>query len=185
MTTAHKHDLVDDIISDHREFEAVFSEIESGSDDQKSDLVEHVIAELVRHSVAEEQYLYPAARRVLPDGDQLADHELKEHAEAEEVMKAIEKTDPQDPKFDELVGKLIEDIRHHVEDEESDLLPKLRAACNAGELDELGKKFEKAKKIAPTRPHPLAPDRPPTNKILGPGAGLIDRMRDAITGRNT
>jgi hemerythrin superfamily protein len=185
MTTADKHDLVDDIITDHREVEAVFSQIEAGGDEGKRELVEHVITELVRHSVAEEQYLYPTARRVLPNGDQLADHELKEHAEAEEVMKAIEKTDAQDPKFDELVGKLIEDIRHHVQDEESDLLPKLRAACDATELDELGEKFENSKKMAPTRPHPSAPDRPPANKILGPGVGLIDRMRDAITGRNT
>jgi len=185
MTTAHKHDLIDDIISDHREVEAVFNQIQTGGDDGKRDLVEHVITELVRHSVAEEQYLYPTVRRVLPNGDQLADHELKEHAEAEEVMKAIEKTDTQDPSFDELVGKLIEDIRHHVQEEESDLLPKLRTACDAAELDELGEKFETSKKMAPTRPHPLAPDRPPANKILGPGVGLIDRMRDAIAGRNT
>jgi hemerythrin superfamily protein len=185
MTTAHKHDLIDDIITDHREVEAVFNQIQAGGDDGKRDLVEHVITELVRHSVAEEQYLYPTVRRVLPNGDQLADHELKEHAEAEEVMKAIEKTDAQDPSFDELVGKLIEDIRHHVQEEESDLLPKLRTACDAAELDELGEKFETSKKMAPTRPHPSAPDRPPANKILGPGVGLIDRMRDAITGRNT
>jgi hemerythrin superfamily protein len=185
MTTAHKHDLIDDIISDHREVEAVFNQIQTGGDDGKRDLVEHVITELVRHSVAEEQYLYPTVRRVLPNGDQLADHELKEHAEAEEVMKAIEKTDAQDPSFDELVGKLIEDIRHHVQEEESDLLPKLRTACDAAELDELGEKFETSKKMAPTRPHPSAPDHPPANKILGPGVGLIDRVRDAITGRNT
>jgi hemerythrin superfamily protein len=185
MTTAHKHDLVDDIMTDHREIEAVFSQIEGGSDDGKRDLVEHVIAELVRHSVAEEQYLYPTARRVLPDGDELADHELEEHAEAEEIMKAIEKADAQDAEFDELVGKLIDEVRHHIQEEEGKLLPKLRAACDAAELDELGEKFEKSKKMAPTRPHPSAPDRPPANKILGPGVGLIDRMRDAITGRNT
>ena len=90
-----------------------------------------------------------------------------------------------------MTGKLIDAIRHHVEDEEKDLLPKLRDACDAcdacdaAELRELGEKFEHAKKMAPTRPHPAAPDRPPANKILGPGVGLIDRMRDALSGRNT
>ena len=39
------------------------------------------------------------------------------------------------------------------------------------------------KAIAPTRPHPSAPDTPPLNKILAPGAGLVDRIRDKITGR--
>ncbi|MFG1929271.1 hemerythrin domain-containing protein [Mycobacterium sp. NPDC048908] len=185
MTTASPHDIIDDIITDHREVEAVFTDIEKGGGGNKHDLVEHVIVELVRHSVAEEQYLYPLARRVLPDGDELADHELKEHAEAEKLMKSLEQTDAEDPQFDELTRQLIDAIRHHVQDEEKDLLPKLRDACDAAQLRELGEKFEHAKKMAPTRPHPSAPDRPPANKVLGPGVGLIDRMRDALTGRNT
>jgi len=184
MTTAHQQDIVDDVITDHREVEEVFAEIEKGGGGNKRDLVEHVIAELVRHSVAEEQYLYPAARRVLADGDKIVDHELEEHGEAEQVMKALEETDVDDPKFDELTRKLIDAIRHHVVDEEKDLLPKLRDACDSADLRELGEKFERSKKLAPTRPHPSAPDRPPANKILGPGVGLIDRMRDALSGRN-
>jgi hemerythrin superfamily protein len=185
MTSTHQQDIVDDVITDHREVEEVFVEIEKGGSGNKRDLVEHVIAELVRHSVAEEQYLYPAARKALPDGDKIVDHELEEHAEAEKVMKSLEETDADDPRFDELTRKLIDAIRHHVEDEEKDLLPKLREACDSAELRELGEKFEKSKKMAPTRPHPAAPDRPPANKILGPGVGLIDRMRDALSGRNT
>jgi hemerythrin superfamily protein len=185
MTTTEPQDLIDAIVTDHRAVQSVFAEIEASGDPRSQrDLVEHVIAELVRHSVAEEQYLYPTARRVLPDGDAIADHEIKEHAEAEEVMKSIEKTGSSDARFGELVRNLIADIRHHIDDEENDLLPKLRSACNAGELRELGEKFERAKKMAPTRPHPSAPDTPPANKILGPGIGLIDRMRDALTGRD-
>ena len=122
---------------------------------------------------------------MLPDGDKLADHEIEEHAKAERVMKSLEETDADDPKFDELTRNLIDTIRHHVEDEEKDLLPKLREACNPETLRELGEKFENSKKLAPTRPHPSAPDRPPANKILAPGLGLIDRMRDALSGRNT
>jgi hemerythrin superfamily protein len=186
MTTSQQHDVVDDIIADHREVEEVFQQIEQSDDTaRRRELVEHVITELVRHSVGEEQYVYPTARRVLDDGDKVADHELEEHAEAEKVMKQIEKADADDQQFDELVDKLMKDIRHHIEDEEGDLLPKLRQACSEDDLRELGEKFENAKKMAPTRPHPAAPDRPPANKILGPGAGLIDRMRDALTGRNT
>jgi|SRR4051794_17891677 hemerythrin superfamily protein len=185
MTATRQQDLIDAIVTDHREVEAVFDEIEGSADQRhRRELVEHVIVELVRHSVAEEQYLYPTARKVLPDGDELADHELEEHAEAEQVMKEIENTEATDPKFDVLVGKLIEDIRHHLQDEENDLLPKLRDACDAGQLRDLGEKFARAKKMAPTRPHPAAPDRPPANKILDPGAGLIDRVRDALSGRD-
>jgi hemerythrin superfamily protein len=186
MTTPQQQNIVNEIIADHREVEGIFGDIENSSDPgNRRELVEHVITELVRHSVGEEQYLYPTARRVLPDGEQVADHELKEHAEAEELMKELENTDEGDPKFDALVSTLIAAIRHHIEDEETDLLPRLRDACDGAELTELGKKFERAKKMAPTHPHPSAPDKPPANKILGPGVGLIDRMRDALTGRNT
>jgi hemerythrin superfamily protein len=186
VTTSQRHDVVDDIISDHREFEQIFKEIEQSDDtEHRRDLVEHVIVELVRHSVGEEQYLYPAARRVLDDGDEIADHELEEHAEAEKIMKEIEKAGGDDPQFDDLVRSLIKDIRHHIEDEEEDLLPKLRAVCSEDDLRELGEKFEQAKRTAPTRPHPSAPDTPPANKVLDRGAGLIDRVRDALTGRAT
>jgi hemerythrin superfamily protein len=185
MTTAQNPDLIDDIIADHRAVEELFKEIDKSPEpDARRALVEHTITELVRHSVAEEQYLYPTTRKVLPDGDKITDHDLEEHAKAEKLMKRIEDTKSVDNKFNELVGTLMDDIRHHVEEEESDLLPKLRDACDAAQLRELGEKFEKAKKTAPTRPHPSAPNQPPANKILAPGAGLIDRMRDALTGRN-
>lgn len=184
--TAQQKSIIDDIITDHREVEDMFKELESNDNpEERRQLVERVITELVRHSVGEEQYLYPAARRVLEDGDKIADHELHEHAEAEEIMSKLEKADAGDAEFDKLVGELIKDIRHHIEDEEGDLLPKMREACDVAELSKLGEQFDNAKKMAPTRPHPSAPDKPPANKILGPGVGLIDRMRDALSGRNT
>ena len=182
-----QNNLIDVIIADHREVEKVFAELESGQGDpqHRRDLADHVIAELVRHSVAEEQYMYPAARTVLPDGDSIADHELEEHTQAERVMKALDGMDAEDPRFDELLSELIADIRHHVKDEETDLLPRLAESCSEEQLNELGEQVLKAKEKAPTHPHPAAPDTPPANKILDAGAGVVDRMRDRLTGRAT
>ena len=180
-------DVVTTLTDDHRAVERVFGELEGrqGDPQHRRDLADHVIAELVWHSVAEEQYLYPAARKALADGDQLADHEISEHAEAECTMKDLDGLDPTDPRFDELLGKLMHEIRHHVEDEESDLFPRMRQACSEEDLIELGEKIMRAKETAPTRPHPAAPDKPPMNKLLAPGAGLVDWMRDALTGCST
>ncbi|MGW4152544.1 hemerythrin domain-containing protein [Micromonospora chersina] len=182
-----ERDVVDVLMTDHREVEAIFVELESrqGTPEHRRRLADVVIAELVRHSVAEEAYVYPAARKALPDGDQLAEHEISEHADAERTMKALESLDPSEPRFDELLTKLTATIRHHVREEESDLFPRLRAACAREELVELAGKVEAAKKSAPTRPHPAAPDHPPANKLLAPGTGLVDRMRDALSGRPT
>jgi hemerythrin superfamily protein len=190
MTDTHNatgQDVVDVLTADHREVEALFVELESrqGTPEHRRQLAHVVIAELVRHAVAEEMYVYPAARKALPDGDQIAEHEISEHSDAERTMKKLESLDPSDPRFDEVLAHLTSTIRHHVQDEESDLFPRLRAAVAHEEMVELAGKVEAAKKSAPTRPHPAAPDHPPANKLLGPGAGLVDRMRDALSGRPT
>ncbi len=99
-------------------------------------------------------------------------------------MKGLDGLDAEDPKFDELLTKLIEDVRHQI-DEEDDLLPKLQKACSEERLKGLGEKVLKAKEKALTRPHPSAPDKPPANRLLAPGAGLVDRMRDRLSGRTT
>lgn len=182
-----ENDLISVIISDHRAVERIFQELEigQGSPEHRRDLANQVIAELVRHSVAEEQHMYPAARTVLDDGDEIVDHELEEHAEAEQVMKELEGVEATDDRFEELVSKLIGEVRHHIEDEEQDLLPRLQEACSPDQLRELGDKVLRAKERAPTRPHPTSPDKPPANTVLAPGTGLVDRLRDRLSGRST
>ncbi|MFI5927121.1 hemerythrin domain-containing protein [Micromonospora sp. NPDC051543] len=182
-----EQDVVDILVADHRTVETLFVELETrqGTPEHRRQLADVVIAELVRHAVAEEAYVYPTARKALPDGDQIADHEITEHADAERTMKDLESVDPSDPRFDELLAHLTSTIRHHVQDEEKDLFPRLRAATAREEMVELAGKVTAFKKIAPTRPHPSAPDHPPANKLLAPGTGMIDRMRDALSDRPT
>lgn len=186
MSQATKYsDMIGMLIEDHRNVEQAFQEFEGGIADasRRRNLVDHIITELVRHSVAEEQYLYPAARQTLENGNEIADHEISEHAEAEQLMKRLEELDSEDRQFDETTRQLISSIRHHVEDEENDLFPKLRQSCSGEQLQDLGNKIRHAKETAPTRPHPSAPDTPPANKIMDPGAGLVDKVRDALGGR--
>lgn len=184
-TRQDAEDLIHAIVQDHRDLERLFAEIErrNHSDEYHKELVDHAIADLVRHSVAEEQFVYPVARDRLDDGDDVVDHELAEHAEAERLMKELEPLDPADPRFDEVLTELIRDVRHHVEDEERDLLPALKSHCTEAELRDLGRKLILAKDSAPTRPHPGVSDRPPANLILDTGVGIIDKVRDALGGR--
>ncbi|MEV0148798.1 MULTISPECIES: hemerythrin domain-containing protein [unclassified Nonomuraea] len=183
---SEQRDVITVLVTDHREVEQLFAELETmigAIGERPQTLAEQAVIELVRHSVAEEAYLYPAVREHVPGGDELADKELAEHAEAEETMKRLERLEPGDDDFWPVLEELMREIRHHVQEEEGDLFPRLRAACPPEALTELGAKVERAKKLAPTRPHPSAPDKPPADKLLAPGAGLIDRLRDALTGR--
>lgn len=181
----HGGNVIDELKADHREVEEFFAKIEALSPGDKNRKVyaDQATMELVRHSVAEEEYLYPAVRTHVADGDELADKEIEDHSEAERIMKDLESREADNPEFDQLVTSLMGDVRAHIADEEENLFPKLRASCPADALAELGDKVRQAKKTAPTRPHPSAPDEPPANKLLAPGVGMIDRLRDALTGR--
>ncbi|SEP88308.1 hemerythrin domain-containing protein [Streptomyces radiopugnans] len=181
----HGGDIIQELSTDHREVEELFGRIEAMpvGDARRKEFADQAVMELVRHSVAEEQYLYPAVRELLPDGDEIADKEIEEHSAAERTMKAMEGRGADDPEFDRLVAELMTEIRSHIADEERNLFPRLRQAATQEQLDKLGDKARTAKKTAPTRPHPSAPDTPPANKVMDAGAGMVDRLRDALTGR--
>ncbi len=183
-------DAIEVLVHDHREVEELFGEIEMLRDatdetslQRRKELSQQVVVELVRHTVAEEVALYPAVKRALGD-DELVEHGIDEHTAAEETMKRLEALDPGDPEFQRVFDDLVATIRHHVQEEEQELFPQLRERLSPDDLDKLGKQLQLVKKVAPTRPHPSAPDRPPWNWLLGPPTGLVDRARDLFTGRS-
>ena len=186
MTASDDRDMIEILKHDHREVEGMFRQIEglgaSRDGSERRQLVDRVTIELVRHSAVEEMYLYPATRRALPDGDGLADEEIKEHAEAERLLKDLQDLGP-GADYDAKLQKLMASVREHIRHEEQVLFVELSKSCSSGELQDLGEKITAAKKLSPTRPHPDAPDTPPQNKVAGPALGLVDRVRDAMSGR--
>ncbi|HET7398018.1 MAG TPA: SRPBCC family protein [Intrasporangium sp.] len=186
VPVAGERDVVDLLISDHREVAALVTQIGTTTDPEtRRDMADTVISELVRHSVAEEMYVYPAMRRHLADGEQAVEHDMEEHKQLEATMKQLEGVPGSDPRFDELLRQLETILVDHVSDEETDQFPKLRASVPRAELVELATKVEAAKKLAPTRPHPGAPNSALFHKLVGPGVGLVDRLRDKLSGRST
>jgi hemerythrin superfamily protein len=173
---------------DHREVEQMFDELESlrsaDTDEAKArrkELVDHVTIELVRHSVAEEVLVYPQVEKKVSEEE--VEHARKEHAEAEETLKKLEKLNPDDAGFDEELATLMGEIRHHIEDEEGEMFAHMRQAMDEEELRKLGGRVEAFKKVAPTRPHPNVPNEALPRMAAGPAASLFDRMRDLATGR--
>lgn len=179
-------DVVDILTADHRDMLELIGRIKDTPEaDRRRDLADTVIAEVMRHAVAEEMYVYPAVEEHVPNGAEEVEHDKKEHDEIVQVMKRLEDADASGPVFLQLVGELEAQLRHHIDDEESDQFPKLRAGIPADQLVALGEKVQTAKKLAPTRPHPHAPHSELFHKTVGPGVGMIDRLRDRLTGRRT
>jgi hemerythrin superfamily protein len=177
-------DVIELLEHDHREVEEMFAEFDNATEPaERRKIVDRLIIELVRHSEAEEQVVYPFMAAKIDGGKALVEHEISEHSEAEKTMKRLDGMDPGDPEFGVLVRQLMKDIREHISEEEGDAFPQLRRAASKDELATMGTAVQAIKKIAPTHPHPSAPDHPPFNALLGPGAGLVDRVRDLLTGR--
>jgi hemerythrin superfamily protein len=185
-TPTTQTDVITFLTQQHREVDALFTQLErmeGSTSDEARRLAEQVVIALVKHSVAEEIYLYPAVRKHVSGSDEIVDHEVEEHDEAERTMKRLESLKPADVDFWPTMRELMTEVRHHVHEEEDDLFPNLRLACSEEQLRELGKKVEQAEEIAPTRPHPSSPSEGSALAALAPGTGMIDRLRDALSGR--
>jgi hemerythrin superfamily protein len=182
--TAAEQDVVDILTTDHHEVLDLLQHIKSSTDhEERRDLTDVIISELVRHSVAEEMFVYPAIRKHLPNGEEAVQHDIEEHKELEQTMKALEGVEASDPQFDSLLIELEQILRDHVQDEEAEQFPELRARIPRSDLVDMAAKVTAAKKAAPTRPHPMAPNNQLFHKLVGPGVGLVDRMRDALAKR--
>ena len=179
MTDTTAQDAIELLTRDHAEVEGMFRQIEALPPGASQDeLVQGIVRELSVHAVIEEQVLYPAMRASLPDGERLVEEALEEHQQVKETLAAIERADAGERA--PLLVQVIGNVRHHVQEEEGDLFPKLRASVAQDELQEMGSKMATAKKMAPTHPHPNAPNTPPGNVVGGAAAALLDKARDAL-----
>lgn len=81
------------------------------------------------------------------------------------------------PQFNHLMAVLKLEVSEHVRGRRGRLFPLLAAACPPRSWT------SSATRSARRRRRPVRTDTPPGNKILGPGAGLVDRARDLLSGR--
>lgn len=181
---AKRPDAISVLTADHRTVEALFKRFEKTTDravSTRADLVARMLRELSIHAAIEEQLFYPRLRIA---GEKLKDEVLEgleEHHVVKELLAEIEKMTPQSERFEAKVTVLVENVRHHIEEEEKDMFPRARRALTGDELVEIGDGLEALKRMAPTRPHPNAPDEPPAN-LANLGVAGIDRARDTADG---
>ncbi|MFE9656934.1 hemerythrin domain-containing protein [Micromonospora sp. NPDC006431] len=146
--------------------------------ERRREVLDVLTAVVSRHLSAEEQYLLPAARAAVPAGAELVDREIE--ADAGLLTALRELSGPDDPALAEVADR----VRRHV-DRVAELVAPLREVATDAELIRLGNRWEIAEEAAPTRPHPGTPATPPWNKLVEPAVGVLDKVRDAVTGRRT
>ncbi|MFB4265201.1 hemerythrin domain-containing protein [Nonomuraea sp. GTA35] len=125
-------DVITLITQDHRVVEGIFDKLKKRQGDQKA-LVAELHALLIAHARAEEDRVYPGID---------AHHGVEEHKEAEVLLDSLVRAQPGTAEFAKALDDLIESVNHHVEEEETKLLPSLKKAADAKELERLGKAFQ-------------------------------------------
>jgi hemerythrin-like domain-containing protein len=171
--------------NDHQTVKELFRRFEKAGDNayvSKRSIVDRIIEELSIHASIEEQIFYPVARATVPATEDIALESLEEHHIVKWVLSELEGLDPRDERFDAKVTVLIENVRHHIEEEETDFFPKVRAKLSRTALADLGDTMAAAKATAPTHPHPRSPDSPPGNSVATTIVAMVDRVGDNLSG---
>jgi hypothetical protein len=186
------HDALVVLTRDHNQVKALQEQLETlpshatgGSTAQMSrrkSIVDMITVKLSQHEAVEEEYFWPAVRKVIPDGDRWADEAIEQEQQGRNTLTALGKLEPDTDEFDELVEKLVLLLRKHVAYEEK-LFLQLKSVMPDDERRELGEKLLTAKKLAPTRPHPHTPAKPAVLKTVGAAAAAVDKVRDTVGDR--
>jgi hemerythrin superfamily protein len=133
-------DVVQVIKEQHKVIGDLLSQAEQEGADVKT-LMQQVADLLKPHSEAEESFVYPAIRqRKADEGEQVKDS-VAEHHHHEGMLDDLLSQEPDAPGYDGTLAALIGELRHHVEEEEQDLLPVLEKKAGEQEREAMGRRF--------------------------------------------
>ena len=135
-------DAVDFILKDHEVLRDAMDTLKSAEQEKRSDAVTRFAMLLRAHSHAEEQHVYPALEVVDEEEKQEAQHGAEEHHEAEALLVQLEGCPPDSQEFEGIRDQLLESVTHHMQEEEEQTLPALRATIDAETLIDMGRAFE-------------------------------------------
>jgi hemerythrin superfamily protein len=171
---------VDLLQEQHEQVKRLFGQLEQLSDDARRDAFEQLVRLLAVHETAEEEVVYPAVRKMVDDGDDLADARTAEEGEAKTALSELEKMGIDHPDFEATLHSFQQLVLTHAENEEKEVFPQLRESHSREQLQSMATGVRAAESLAPTHPHPHGPESAVGNMAVGPFVAVADRVRDAI-----
>ena len=130
--------------NDHRHVEKIFSQIEKG-DGNRAQLFKELMTELTVHADIEEQIFYPAVKNATQTHD-LVVESFEEHKQVKMVLADSARADKNTEEWLAGLKVLMEDVQHHVGEEEKGLFPEVeKTVLSEKELKDLGKRMEEMK----------------------------------------
>ncbi|MDT4915482.1 MAG: hypothetical protein QOH89_182 [Pseudonocardiales bacterium] len=140
---------------DHQEVKKLFREFERAGENataRKGELVKKMIELLTVHTYIENEVMYPEVRKLVPDVEDDILESYEEHHVADVLCMELFAMKPDNERFDAKTTVLIENVEHHIEEEEEEWFPKVREALGRNQLQEIGERMLAAKQKAPRSP---------------------------------
>jgi hemerythrin superfamily protein len=140
---------------DHKTIKKLFKEFQSAGENAstaKARIVKRIVEELTVHTYLENEVMYPEVRKLLPDLEDDVLESYEEHHVADLITTELWAMDAADERFDAKATVLIENVTHHIEEEEKDWFPKVREGLTRKQLQDLGTRMNELREQAPRRP---------------------------------
>ena len=104
------------------------------------------------HTYLENEVMYPRVRELLPELEDDVLESYEEHHVADVLVVELAALKPDHERFTAKTTVLIENVRHHIEEEEQEWFPKVREGLNRKALQAIGAEMERRRAEAPRRP---------------------------------
>jgi hemerythrin-like domain-containing protein len=143
---------------EHKQIKKAFREFEKAGDNAyaaKGKALKRIIELLTAHTYIENEVMYPRVRELLPEVEDDVLESYEEHHVADVLVLELSLMKPEDERYVAKTTVLIENVEHHIDEEEKEWFPKVRAGLGRKQLQELGAAMVEARKKAPTKPTQL------------------------------
>jgi hemerythrin superfamily protein len=171
-------DVIRVLLEQHGQIRDLFAEVKRSNGPEKREAFDALRALLAVHETAEELVLRPVTARVA--GQQEADARNHEEEEANAVLAMLEELDLNDPEFDIRLTAFQQAVDEHAEAEEHGEFAQILSHCDEEERQGLGRRVKAAEAMAPTHPHPEVDPGSTKQKLVGPFAAMVDRVKDTL-----
>jgi hemerythrin-like domain-containing protein len=156
---------------DHRQIRRLFGTFEEASEDAdaaRAEIVDNIVEALTVHTYLENEVMYPTVRTLVPELEQDILQSFEEHHVADVLCGELALMYPGDERLTAKTTVLIDAVTRHIQDEEQDWFPKVRAALGRKELQDIGARMIALRDHAPHRPE----------------RSLMRKMTEAVTSRS-
>lgn len=140
---------------EHKAIRKLFREFEKAGDDAhatKGRVVDRIIEALTVHTYLENECMYPRVRELVPELEDDILESYEEHHVADVLVFELSLMKPEDEHFTAKATVLVENVDHHIDEEEKEWFPKVREALGRKQLQEIGARMRELREKAPRRP---------------------------------